>query len=142
MARHLPQNWTLPALEPRNRAFFTEGRLVLQQCAGCGAVQHPPEDLCRQCQSVQLGSVEASGRGTIHSYTVVHHPLHPELRASLPYNVILVQLEDHPHVRITGNLVGASAERLEIGRGVRVVFEEVFDEASGERYRLPQWELE
>ncbi len=141
MSRYLPEDWVLPALDEGNRPLFTSGRLLLQRCLDCKTVQHPPEDVCRQCTSMHLGHVEAVGRGTIHSFTIVHHPVSPRLRECLPYNVALVRLDDHPQVRITGNVIDAAPEQLEIGRAVRVVFEEIVDETSGETYRLPQWQL-
>lgn len=68
-------------------------------------------------------------------------PLLPAYAAQSPYNAIVVELAEAPHIRLVGNLVtgpGAAlnslaAERIRIGARVRVVF-------SGEG--LPQWVLE
>jgi hypothetical protein len=130
----------LPALDARNRAWFTAGRLELQCCSACEAVQFPPEDACRSCGSFELGARASAGSGRVESVAVVHHPVHPALRAHVPYAVALVALDDAPHVRLLGNVLNRAADRVAIGDRVRVVFEEVTDPESGERLRIPQWE--
>ncbi|MCE2391455.1 MAG: OB-fold domain-containing protein [Proteobacteria bacterium] len=139
MDRYLPEDWILPALDDGNRDFFTSGRLALQRCVECGTVQHPPEDVCRSCQSQRLEAAEAEGNGRIYSFSIVHHPLGPKLAGSVPYNVALIQLDDHPHVRIVGNVCDPDEGPLEIGQRVRAVWTTVPDPHSDEPLRLPQW---
>ncbi len=135
----MPEDWTVPALDQRNEAFFTSGRILLQSCAACGTVQHPPEDVCHRCQGVDFELRESQGTGSVHSYTVIHHPAHPALADSLPYAVALVSLDDFPGVRITGNILNLAPERVSIGLRVRAVWEEVID-PEGRKLQLPQWE--
>ncbi len=135
----LPEDWTLPAVDVLNEAFFRSGRLVLQRCTGCATVQHPPEELCHRCQGRSFEEAQSEGRGTVYSYTVVHHPPHPKLSDAVPYTVVLVRLDDHPAVRITGNLVGVAPEAVSIGLPVRAFWDEIDDE-DGAVLRLPQWE--
>jgi uncharacterized OB-fold protein len=71
-----------------------ERRLLLQRCAGCGAVQHPPGPVCRACGGVELGWSEASGQGTIDSYTVIARTIRDDLPA--PYVVARVRLAEGP----------------------------------------------
>ena len=141
MDRYMPDGWILPAIDERNRPFFTSGRLLLQACADCGKVQHPPEDVCRTCQSMNFGYQESGGTGTIFSYTVVHHPVHQLLHERVPYIVALVQLDDFPHVRIVGNIVDAAPGAVGIGAAVAALWEEITDPATGELIKLPQWGL-
>jgi uncharacterized OB-fold protein len=138
MARYLPEDWVVPQLDAHNRAFFTSGTLALQQCAGCGIVQHPPEDVCHRCQGTSFGTRVAAPRGSVYSYTVVRHPTHPALSKSIPYVVVLVSLDELPEVRITGNLLGIAPEKVRVGLPVRAIWEEVKDD-SGQILRLPQW---
>ena len=138
MRKILPEGWTLPAIEPRNEAFFCSGRLVLRRCVDCGFVQHPPEDVCAECQGVAFEACESLGRGHVHSYTVAHHPAHPSLAEHVPYAVVLVELDDHPHVRVVGNLLGVSPESVHIGQALRAIWEEVED-GEGRLLKLPQW---
>ncbi len=140
MARTMPDEWVLPAVEPRTEAFFTTGRLLLQRCTACEFIQHPPEDVCHRCQGMDFDTREVAGRGTIYSHTVVRHPVHPMLEEAVPYTVVLVSLDEVPHVRVTGNLVDVPPEEARIGMPVRAVWEEVTDPESGGKLLLPQWE--
>jgi len=139
--RVLGDDWLLPALDASNRAWFTSGRLGLQACTRCDGVQFPPEDACRSCGSFELGTRESAGRGRIESVAVVHHPVHPLLRAHVPYAVVLVSLDDAPGVNLVGNVRNRAAGEVAIGERVRVVFEEVRDPETGETLRIPQWEV-
>jgi uncharacterized OB-fold protein len=72
----------------------------------------------------------------------VHHAVHPLLRAQVPYAVVLVALDDAPHIRLLGNVLNRAHDGLAIGDRVRVVFEDVKDPESGELLRIPQWAVE
>jgi uncharacterized OB-fold protein len=54
---------------------------------------------------------------------------------------VIVTPDDHPHVRIVGNVVGAPHEAIEIGAPVRCTFARIPDPDTGEELLLPQWEL-
>lgn len=62
-----------------------------------------------------------SGRGTLHSFTVIRHAVHPALVECVPYVVGLVDLEEGP--RVVTNIVEVPAEDLRIGSPVSVVFQ-------------------
>jgi uncharacterized OB-fold protein len=141
VSRFLGEDWLLPALDAKNHAWFTSGRLALQACVRCAALQFPPEDACRSCGSFELGTRAVSGRGTVESVAVVHHAVHPLLRPRVPYAVALVGLEDAPHVRLLGNVLNRTHGEVAIGDRVRVAFEELSDPESGETLRIPQWEV-
>lgn len=141
MARILGDGWLLPALDDHSRAWFTTGTLPVQECAGCGALQHPPDDVCGSCQGVEFTVRESRGEGRVESVAVVHHPVHPALAGACPYAVAVVSLDDAPGVHAIGNVRGCAPGEVAIGQRVRVVFEEVADPESGERLRIPQWEV-
>jgi uncharacterized OB-fold protein len=141
MTRFLGDAWLLPALDAKNRAWFTSGQLPLQSCARCTAVQFPPEDACRSCGSFELGTRTSRGAGRVESVAVVHHAIHPALRAHVPYAVVLVSLDDAPGVHLLGNVLNRAPAEIAIGERVRVAFEEVRDPESGETLRIPQWEI-
>ena len=42
MGRYMPEGWIVPGVTEETAPFFTTGRLMLQRCTNCGAVQHPP----------------------------------------------------------------------------------------------------
>ena len=139
MARFLPDGWILPVLDARTRPFFTSGKLLLQACSSCGAVQHPPEDVCRRCQGMTFATRESAGTGSVYSFTVVHHPAHPILAPAVPYAAVLVALDDYPHVRVVGNVLNVPPGDVRIGLRVRVTWQEMMDPESGERIVFPQW---
>lgn len=96
-----------------------DGRLVLQCCTACGKVRHYPRVLCDSCYSDAAHWKPASGRGTLHSWTVAHHAFHPAFAADLPYTLVTVDLEDG--VRALGRWRGDAA--LALGQAVQGRFE-------------------
>ena len=70
-----------------------DGRLVIQRCERCGARQLYPRDRCLVCRG-PVEWVEASGRGTVYSYTVIRQNYARPFRDWIPYVVALVDLEE------------------------------------------------
>lgn len=108
------------ALRPRpainlDNAFFFEalatGRLVIQRCEDCGELRHPPVPMCPSCHSLDWHAQEMSGRGTLFSYVVMHHPVIAPFEPG--YIVALVQLDEGP--RIVMPLEGIAREDVVIG---------------------------
>ena len=54
-----------------------KGKIPIQRCKGCGKLRHPPRPMCGACGSMEWDHVAASGRGTLHTYTVIHYPQFP-----------------------------------------------------------------
>ncbi len=96
-----------------------QGRLVIQACAQCGTRRHYPRLLCTQCFSDAAVWHTATGRGTLHSWTVSHHAFHPSFKSDLPYTLVTVDLEEG--VRALGRWVGPAA--LSMGQPVQGQFE-------------------
>ena len=96
-----------------------EGRLLLQCCSTCGKLRHYPRLLCDACYSDAVGWKAASGRGTIHSWTVAHHAFHPAFAAELPYALVTVDLDEG--VRALGRWRGDMT--LSLGQPVQGAFE-------------------
>jgi uncharacterized OB-fold protein len=93
------------------------GVLVIQRCTGCGKQRHYPQVLCVDCYSDDYDWIEASGHGTVHSWTVCHHAFHPGFASDLPYTLVTVDLEEG--VRSLGRFEGGV---LAIGLSVRATF--------------------
>jgi uncharacterized OB-fold protein len=136
-SRYLPDEWTLPALDEHNEAYFTSGELLLERCMACGHVQHPASGVCIACQGVDTERIAVEPLGTVVSATVVHHVLNPMLRDRVPYNVVVVELRDHPVIRIVGNVVGTAEAAIPLGLGVRGVWTVPLGQQG---VRLLQWE--
>ena len=141
MARHLGDDWLLPQLDPLNESWYTAGHVSIQECRGCGGVQHPPYEVCRHCQGTDLGWRRCSGRGRIESVAVVHHPVHPALTDHVPYAIAVVSIDDAPGAHAIGNVLNRDPSGVEIGQQVRAVFEPVDDPETGDRMHIPQWEV-
>ncbi len=72
---------------------IADGVLRVQRCGACGRHVFYPRAVCPFCAASELDWVDASGRGRIHSYTVVHRAP-PEYREEVPYVVALVELDE------------------------------------------------
>ena len=93
------------------------GKLALQRCRGCAKLRHPPRPMCDACGSLEWESIAASGRGTLHSFTVIHQPQFPGY--DYPIVVALVDLEEGE--RMISNLVGCEPAKVRIGMELRAV---------------------
>ncbi len=87
-----------------------------------------------QCGAGTLRWEQASGRGLIYSYTIIHQNKSPEFVNDTPYNVAIIQLEEGP--RLMSNIVEAAPEALRVDLPVTVVFDPVSDAISLPRFRL------
>ncbi|GLW99199.1 MaoC family dehydratase N-terminal domain-containing protein [Microtetraspora sp. NBRC 16547] len=102
-----------PALNKDNAFWFEaarEHRLLIQRCAACRTLRHPPGPCCPECGSFEWDTVEASGRGHVYSFVVNHHPRHPAFE--FPMIVAVVELAEG--TRLITNLVGVTPEEVEI----------------------------
>jgi len=68
--------------------------LVLQRCRSCGTVQHRPRALCVTCLGGEIEHFEASGRGTVWTFTVTEQNQVPPFRDATPYVLAYVELEE------------------------------------------------
>jgi uncharacterized OB-fold protein/acyl dehydratase len=122
-----------PGITHDSRFFWDgiqRGQLLIQRCSACGELRHPPGPMCPSCRSLEWDAVESSGRGSVYSFVVFHHPPIPPFE--YPNPIALVELEEG--VRIVANLVGIAPAEVKIGMPVLCRIEEV--EAG---YKLPQF---
>jgi uncharacterized protein len=102
-----------------------EGRLVVQECQSCRQLRHPPLPRCPHCHAADPDWREASGDGTVYTYTVVRHPTHYAFAGQIPYVLALVELAEGP--RLVTALAGVEPGEVRVGLPVRAVFREVAD---------------
>lgn len=57
-----------------------------------------------------------SGRGTVFTYTVNHHPYNPEVPT--PYVIALVELAEQSGLRVAANIVGCDPDSVTCGMPV------------------------
>jgi uncharacterized OB-fold protein len=130
------RRFDLPTIEPESQPFWDaakEGRLLIQRCQACGAAQHYPRPFCVTCWSDQVEWEEASGRGTLYTYSTVYTNDLPPFAERLPYVAAAVDLEEGP--RIMTNLVGAEPAELWVGMPVQVDFRALTDDVTAPVFR-------
>jgi len=108
-------------------------RLLIQRCQDCGANQFFPQSFCRKCLSDHMEWLEASGKGVIYTYTVVHRPPTQTFEEDVPYTVALVELDEG--VRMMSTIIGIDPQDVRVNMPVGVVFEEISPTISLPRFR-------
>jgi uncharacterized OB-fold protein/acyl dehydratase len=99
------------------------GQLPIQRCKACGVLRHPPRPMCGKCQSTEWDFVASSGKGTVYSYVVLHHPQFP----GYEYPMVAAVIELAEGTRIVSNVVGIEPAAVRIGMPVQVSIEAVDD---------------
>ncbi len=115
----------VPVPTPVTRPFWDATRqhkLLLQKCLGCAHVFYYARTHCPACLGKELEWIEASGRGTLYSYTVCRRPQSAEFAADVPYILAAVTLEEGP--RMSSLLVEADPDRVPIGGPVEVAWDD------------------
>ena len=111
----------LPRITPDSKPFWDglrERRLMLPYCSDCGRAHLPPGPVCPFCFAEHLEWRQASGRGRVSTWTVVHKAWFADFAAEIPYNVAQVELEEGP--RLTTNILGNP--KLKVGLPVVIDF--------------------
>ncbi|HEY7946549.1 MAG TPA: Zn-ribbon domain-containing OB-fold protein [Acidimicrobiales bacterium] len=103
-----------------------DGRLLVQRCQDCHEFQLYPRDRCLACRG-PVAWAEASGRGTIYSFTVIRQNYARPFRDWIPYVVALVDLEEGP--RLMSNVVDCDPDAVQVGMPVEATFEVVSEDA-------------
>lgn len=122
-----------PVPDEASQPFFeaaAEGKLLIKHCAACNRYLAPQAEFCDNCLSDAVTWRAASGRGTVYSFIINHQAGHPGFASLVPYNIIVVELEEGP--RLNSNYLGPNDE-LAVNMPVRVAFER-----AGE-VTVPKW---
>ncbi len=126
----------IPILDEVSKTFWQgcqRQELLLQKCRDCGRFQFYPRPICITCMSRNLEWVRSSGRGTVHSFTVVHQNVMPGFAQEVPYVFAIIELAEG--VRLSTNIVGCAPADVYIGMPVVVVFEAISPEISLPKFR-------
>lgn len=132
------EEWTKPLPQPDdvNRPYWSaaaEGRLIIQECRSCSHRQFYPRALCTQCGD-EPEWIDCTGRGTVHTFTIIRQMGMRPFREELPYVVAMIELEEGPLVM--GNVTDCDPETVEIGAPVSVHFVRAADDVG-----IPYWRL-
>ena len=121
----------LPVKQPESDFYWEKAQaheLWLRQCNACEHAYFYPRDFCPDCGTRDVSWVQASGRGTLHTFAIVHRAPVPAFRDHVPFVVAMVDLEEG--ARIPTNLVGVEPDpaHIRVGMAVEVAFADVTDE--------------
>jgi uncharacterized OB-fold protein len=127
MSRSIPA----PILNETSREFWEAARgerLLIGDCATCGAAHYHPRSLCPHCHSADVSPREAAGVGEIYSFSVMR-------RTQSPFAIAYVTLDEG--VSMMTNLVDCDLDALAVGQRVRVQFVETREDPDGEVWKAP-----
>ena len=154
-ADYLGMNLRIDDLDNENLAYFghcADRAFHLQHCSACDLYRYPPTTACPWCASPEAIWKPVEGRGTVHSYSEVHHAIQPAFKAFTPYLILMVDLDtqlgrptEHEALRVVGNLATPDGDlappemvaKVGIGSRVRMVFKDVADGIA-----IPHWTLD
>lgn len=121
----------VPVADPLTEPYWQgakAGRFLLPRCRDCRAWHFYPKSRCPACGAASLEWTEASGLGTVYSFTVVHRAPSPAFAGEVPYCVAVVALEEGPHLMT--RIVDCVPDTVAIGLRVKVRFAAVDDSAA------------
>jgi uncharacterized OB-fold protein len=127
-----------PLVLPEIKPFWegtAEGRLLLPKCLDCGTLIWYPRPFCPECASTRIDWVEASGSGTVYSYTVNRRGVADlsAYRDAGVYVLAYVELDEGP--RIMTNVVDCDPDSVRIGQKVELVFHDTGQGTALPRFR-------
>jgi uncharacterized OB-fold protein len=124
-----PVRFDLPSPDNETQPFWDaarDGKLLVKRCGSCGAVHFYPRPFCPRCWSEDVRWTEASGRGTLYTWSVVHVNDLPPWPERVPYVAAVVELDEGP--RIMTNVVDCDFDALRIDMPVEVTFRPTSDD--------------
>lgn len=126
----------LPVVNAWARPFWEgtrEGRLMIQRCRDCGRPCFYPRLACPNCGSAAIDWVQARGRGTVYSYTVVQNNAPSAFAGDVPYVVAVIRLEEG--VQMLSNVVDCDPSAVECDMAVEVTFQRLDDAVTLPKFR-------
>jgi uncharacterized OB-fold protein len=129
----------IPLADEITRPFWdaiNQRQLAVQRCGACGYYNHPPRNVCDACLSQELRFEPVSGRGRIHTFTVMHQRDVPGFETESPFINIVVELDEQSMLLMVCNLPISERDRVRIGAPVQIEFED-----RGNRITVPQFRI-
>ena len=103
--------------------------LVMPRCKICDQLFFYPRSECPRCLSTHLEWMRVSGRGRLHTYTVVYQPANAAFRDDTPPIYAVVQLDEGP--RMVSNVVQCDIDAVRVDMPLEAIFDDV----------TPEWTL-
>ena len=126
----------IPVADEASAEFYAgakDGKLMLLRCSQCGRYRLPGRERCDDCWSTDIEWAQASGRGKLYSFGVMHRQYHPAFADALPYHFAIVELEEGP--RLVSNIVDCPDDQLRVDMPLQAVYDSVSDETTLIRFR-------
>jgi uncharacterized OB-fold protein len=116
----------IPTIDSASAPYWDaarNGRLLIAKCETCERVHHYPRPFCPYCWSEDVHPVQASGTGTLYTYSTVYANDLAPFNERLPYVAAIVELDEGPRLMTT--IEGAEPEHLRVGMPVTAAFRPV-----------------
>ena len=129
---------TPPVPQPESDFYWEkckEGELWLRHCKSCDKTYFYPRDLCPMCFSRNTDWIQTDGKGTLHTFAIVHRGQTPAFRDKAPYVTAVVELQGG--ARMPTNLVEIDPDPavIKCGMALEVTFEKLDDNISLPMFR-------
>jgi uncharacterized OB-fold protein len=98
------------------------GRISFPKCRSCGRTHWYPMKRCPHCLATEFDWLPVSGRGRLHSWTVVRRAFSADQADKVPYVVGLVEFDEVPGTRLITNIVGTDPQALAVDMPLEPVF--------------------
>ena len=101
--------------------------IVASKCGNCGKYFVPRRVICLNCGKQEMETVALGGKGTLYTYTIVHHQV-PGALVTVPYALALIAMDE---VCTARTVVTEDWESLKIGMKMEAYFEKIMEDAEG-----------
>lgn len=98
-----------------------QGRFLLHRCGICGT-HYWPASRCIEHGDQDMAWVDAAGRATLYTYTIIHHAYTADMKGKVPYVAAVVKLDEGPFFHC--NLLDCPNDEVEIGMVLEAVMTE------------------
>ena len=126
----------IPLNRETSRPFWEGAKrheLHMPRCRRCDRLFWYPREVCPVCLGADIDWVQVSGRGRLHSFTVIHQPANPAFRDDVPYIYAIVQLDEGP--RLITNVVECPPEKVHIDMPLVAVYDDVTPDVALVKFR-------
>ena len=126
----------VPIVNPWTKPFWDaarEEKLIVQRCQDCDMHIFYPRIACPHCFSDKVEWVQASGKGTVYSYTVVTNNAPSAFIQDMPFVIAIVKLEEG--VQMLSNIVECDPEDVSCYMPVEVIFEKLNQDFTLPKFR-------
>lgn len=97
-----------------------EGRLLVHQCRICGR-NFWPASRCVEHGDEAMEWVEASGKASLHTWTIIHRSFLPAMKDRIPFVVAVVKLAEGPFYH--SNIIDCDHDALHIDMPLMVTMQ-------------------